>query len=238
VNKKIVKIKWISTVDDRPNIYSPRIRFSRNFSEKYLKGANRLLDIGCGIGSYTYLIDRSDCFGIDVDINALKTAKRYCSNSNFILASVLNLPFKNEIFDIIFMWGVIEYIEKETEKKAIQEVHRTLTPGAKFLLSAPNYNFIFNIVDPEHLFRRRQRHIKIKKLIELITGTGFCINQQTIRGCWRTIISMNIFYLNKHLLHNKGGKIQSFLDKKSEEELNSKTNGITNIFIAAKKIYH
>jgi SAM-dependent methyltransferase len=238
VNNKAVKIKWDSTVDDRPNIHSPRIRFSRNFSEKYLEGAKRILDIGCGIGSYTYLIDRNDCFGIDVDIRALKTAKRYCPNSNFITASVLNLPFKDEIFDIILMWGVIEYIEKETEKNAIQEIHRTLIAGAKFLLSAPNSHFIYNIVDPEHLLRRRQRHIEIKKLTKLITDTGFSIKQQTIRGGWKTIIAMNIFYLNKHLLHKKGGKIQRFLDRKSEEELNSKINGITNIFIVTEKILH
>jgi SAM-dependent methyltransferase len=238
VNKKPVKIEWLPTVDDRPNIQSPRIRFSRNFSEKYLQGAKRILDIGCGIGSYTYLIDRNDCFAIDVDINALKTARKYCHNSNFILATVLNLPFKEEIFDIILMWGVIEYIEEETEKNAIQEIHRTLIPGAKFLLSAPNSHYIYNIVDPEHFFRRRNRHIEINKLAKLITQTGFSIKQQTIRGSWKTIIAMNIFYLNKHLLHKKGGKIQRFLDKKSEEELNSKLNGITNLFIAAKKVNH
>jgi SAM-dependent methyltransferase len=236
MNNKPVSIKWNSAVDDRPNPHSPRIRFSRNFSEKYLKGAKRILDIGCGIGSYTYLIDSNNCFGIDVDMNALKIAKRYCSNSDFILASVLNLPFKEESFDIIFMWGVIEYIENETEKNAIEEIHRTLVPGANLLLSAPNYHFIYNIVDLEHFFRRRQRHIKIKKLIRLITETGFSIKQHTIRGGWKTIISVDIFYLNKHLLHKKGGKIQRYLDKKSEEELNSKMNGITNIFIAAKKV--
>jgi SAM-dependent methyltransferase len=237
VNNKAVKIKWNSTVDDRPNPESPRIKFNLNFSKKYLEGKKRILDIGCGIGNYTYLIDGNDCFGIDVDIDALKTAKRYCSNSNFIIASVLNLPFKDEIFDLVLMWGVIEYIESETEKNAIQEIHRTLATGANFLLSAPNYHFIYNIVDPEHFFRRRQRHIKIKKLIKLITETGFSIMQQTVRGSWKTIIAMNVFYLYKHLLHKKGGRIQRFLDKKSEEELDTKMNGITNIFIAAKKIY-
>lgn len=238
MNNKAVKIKWNSIVDDRPNINSPRIRFSRNFSEKYLKCAKRILDIGCGIGSYTYLIDRNDCFGIDVDINALKTAKRYCSNSDFILASVLNLPFKDKIFDVVFMWEVIEYIENKTEKNAIQEIHRALIPGAKFLLSAPNYHFIYNIADPDHFLLRRQRHFDIKNLIRLITKTGFSIKQQTIRGSWKTIIAMNIFYLNKHLFHKKGGKIQRFFDKKSEEELNSKIKGITNIFIAAQKNNH
>ena len=109
-------------------------------------------------------------------------------------------------------------------------------PAAKFLLSAPNNHFIYNIVDPDNFFLHRQRHFDIKKLIKIITETGFSIKHHTIRGGWKTIIAMNIFYFHKHILHKKGGKIQTFLDKKSEEELNSKVKGITNIFIVAQKI--
>jgi len=229
-------MQWNSKVDDRPNINSPRIRFSQTFSKNYLKGADRILDIGCGIGSYTYLLDKSYSVGIDIDLSALRTAKKYCINSEFILASVLHLPFKDEIFDLVLMWEVIEYIEKETERSVIQEIHRILTPRARFLLSAPNYHIIYNVMDPDHFFLRRQRHFVLEKLVRLITETGFSINQQTIRGGWKTIIAMNIFYLHKYLLHDKGGKIQTFLDKKSEEELSSNINGFTNIFIAAQKI--
>ncbi len=230
-----VKIKWNFKVDDRPNIHSPRIKFSHNFSEKYMKGAKRILDIGCGIGSYTYLIDRNDCVGIDLDINALKRAKKNCPNSEFILASVSNLPFKDEIFDLVFMWEVLEYIENQTESKALENIYRTLIVGAILLLSAPNHHIIYNIMDPDYFLLRRQRHFAIKELVGSITDTGFSIDKQTIRGGWKTIIAMNVFYLNKHLLNKKGGKIQRLLDKKSEEELNSKSDGITNIFIAAQK---
>ena len=232
---KTIKTNWHSKVDDRPNTRSPRIRYSLNFGEKYFKGARKILDIGCGIGSYTYLIDSKDCFGIDVDINALRTAKRYCSNSEFILASVLHLPFREKTFEIAVMWEVIEYIEKETERSAIQEIHRTLIQGGNLLLSAPNDHFIYDIMDPDHFFLRRQRHFELEKLKNLITESGFSIIQQTIRGGWKTILAMNIFYLHKYILHNKGGKFQAFLDKKSEEELSSNTKGITNVFIAAKK---
>jgi len=232
---KTIKTNWHYKVDDRPNPQSPRIKYSQNFGEKYFKGARRILDIGCGIGSYTYLIDSKNCFAIDVDINALKTAKRYCSNSEFIQASVLHLPFREENFDLVVMWEVIEYIEKETERNAIQEIHRILIQGGSLLLSAPNGHFIYDIMDPDHFFLRRQRHFELEKLKNLITESGFSINQQTIRGSWKTILAMNLFYFHKYVLRKKGGKIQTFLDKKSEEELSSNTKGITNIFIAAKK---
>jgi len=227
---------WNPKVDDRPNINSPRIRFSQTFSKNYLRGTDRILEIGCGIGSYSYLINENFFVGIDIDMNAIKTAKKYCVNSEFILASVLYLPFKAEIFDLVFMWEVIEYIEKETERSAIEEIHRTLSPRGRFLLSAPNYHIIYNFMDPDHFLLRRQRHFVLDKLVNLITESGFSIIQKTIRGGWKTIVAMNIFYFHKYFLHRKGGKIQTFLDKKSEEELNSNIKGITNIFIAAQKV--
>ena len=232
---KVAQIKWNSTVDATPTIYSPRIRYTQNFSRPYLRAAKKILDIGCGIGSFTYFIDREDCFGVDLDINALKIAKKYCPKSNFIVASGLNLPFRNNVFGLVLMWEVIEYLERGLEKNAFQEVHRILIKGADFLLSAPNDNLYYNIMDPDCILLRRQRHFKIQTLIKMISEIGFSIEEHAIRGDWWTIVAMNIFYLNKYLLHTRGGKIQTFLDKKSESELHSDKKGIANIFIAAQK---
>ena len=233
---KAARIKWNPTVDGKPTLYSPRIRYTQNFSGPYLRGVKKILDIGCGIGSFTYFIDREDCVGIDLDMNAIKIAIKYCPKSNFILASALNLPFRNNVFGLILMWEVIEYLEKGLEKNAIQEAHRILIKGANLLLSAPNDNLYYNIMDPDCFLLRRQRHFNIQTLIKTISEIGFSIKEHTIRGGWRTIIAMNIFYLNKYLLHTRGGKIQTFLDKRSERELSSDKKGIANIFIAAQKI--
>jgi SAM-dependent methyltransferase len=233
---KAAKIKWNPAVDGKPAIYSPRIGYTQNFSRSYLRGAKKILDMGCGIGSFTYLVDREDCFGIDLDVNALKIAKKYCPKSSFIVASALNLPFRNSVFDLVLMWEVIEYLESGLEKNAFQEVHRILIKGADLLLSAPNDNLYYNIMDPDYFLLRRQRHFNIQTLIKMISEIGFSIKEHTIRGGWKTIVAMNIFYLNKYLLHRRGGKIQTFLDKKSESELSSDKKGIANIFIAAQKI--
>jgi hypothetical protein len=45
----------------------------------------------------------------------------------------------------------------------------------------------------------------------------------------------NIFYFFKHAFHKKDIGILRYFEKKSERELNSKNNGVTNIFIAAEK---
>ena len=164
-----------------------------------------MLDLGCGTGSYTYIVDREGCVGIDLHINALRVAKKYCKNSEFMVSSALSLPFRDGIFDVIFMWEMLEYIESGSEDRLLQEIYRISTPEARLFLSAPNYNFLYNILDPDYIFRR-QRHFKLSEIIASVTKSGFAIRRYDIRGGWNTIIAMNIFYFFKHILHKKNGK--------------------------------
>jgi ubiquinone/menaquinone biosynthesis C-methylase UbiE len=235
VVEKLPKIKWDPIVDDKPNTTSPRIKFSQEFTKENQRKSNgNVLDLGCGTGSFTYIVDREGCVGIDLHINALKIAKKYCKCSEFIVSSAFNLPFRDETFNIVFMWEVLEYLKPGSETKLIQEVHNVSTPGAQLFLSAPNYHHLHNIFDPDYVLRR-QRHFKLSELITLISKKGFSVKRFCVRGSWNTIIATNIFYFFKHAFHKKDVKILKYFEKKSEEELNSKKNGATNIFIAAER---
>ena len=131
VVEKLPKIKWDPIVDDKPNTTSPRIKFSQEFTKENQRKSNgNVLDLGCGTGSFTYIVDREGCVGIDLHINALKIAKKYCKCSEFIVSSAFNLPFRDETFDIVFMWEVLEYLKPGSETKLIQEVHNVSTPRA------------------------------------------------------------------------------------------------------------
>ena len=79
-------------------------------------------------------------------MNALRIAKQFCTKSNFVIASALNLPFRDNTFDIMFMWAVMEALPVDTEIQAITEVRRTLKQGAVFLLSAGKDHFVTNIM--------------------------------------------------------------------------------------------
>jgi ubiquinone/menaquinone biosynthesis C-methylase UbiE len=235
VVEKLPTIKWDPIVDDKPDTASPRIKFSQEFARENQRESNgNVLDLGCGIGSYTYIVDRQGCVGIDLDINALKIAKKYCKYSEFIVSSAFNLPFRDETFDIVYMWEVLEYLKPGSEAKLIQEVHKISTSKAQLFLSAPNNHFLHNIFDPDYILRR-QRHFRLSELITLISSRGFSIKRFYVRGSWNTIIATNIFYFFKHAFHKKNVGILRYFEKKSEKELNSKNNGATNIFISAEK---
>jgi len=233
VRSKNIKTRWDPRVDNKPD-NDPRSKFTQIFSSRYLRKANRILDVGCGIGSYIHLIDRQDTFGIDLESQPLKTARKYCMKSDFAVASVLNLPFRNETFDSIGMWEVIEHLPAGTEMQALAEVHRTLAACGTLLLSTPNKHIISIIMDP--VYPLGHRHYDVKDLVKFITEIGFSVKHYTIRGSIATLIALNIFYFYKHVFHKKGTKLQKFFDQKSEREFNSKKDGFANIFIAAKKV--
>jgi 2-polyprenyl-3-methyl-5-hydroxy-6-metoxy-1,4-benzoquinol methylase len=232
MRNKTVKTRWDPKVDNKPE-NGPRFKYTQIFGSKYLGTANRILDVGCGIGNYLYLNDREGCFGIDLESQSLKTAKKYCIKSDFAVASVLNLPFRNETFDLIVMWEVIEHVPAGTEMQAFAEVHRTLAACGSLLLSTPNKNIISNIMDPAYILGHR--HYDAKNLVKFISEIGFSVMHFTIRGNLATLIAVNLFYFYKHIFHKKGTKLQQFFDQKSEKEFNSKKGGIANIYIAAKK---
>jgi len=233
VARKTSNTRWDPKFDDKPHS-GPHSRFAKKFSSKYLDRADYILDAGCGVGNYLHMIDRKGCFGVDLDRYAVGTANKYCVNSNFLIASVLDLPFRDNAFNVVTIFEVIEHLPAGTEKRAIAEIRRILNSFGIILLSTPNHHFLCNIMDPAFLLYGH-RHYKIKKLMELIIDVGFSVEEYVIRGGLSRLLSQNIFYFNKHILHRRGGKIQDFLDDKSDKELNSNKEGNVDIFIAARK---
>jgi ubiquinone/menaquinone biosynthesis C-methylase UbiE len=225
---------WSPAFDGKPTSEVPRIRFSEKFSAKYLGKKNLILEIGCGTGSYTRLIDRTGCFGLDLDMNAIRIAKKYCTHSEFIVASALNLPFKEEVFDLICIWGVFEEIPAGAEKKIMLEVQRTLKSNAVFLLSIYGDHIVSKISDPAYIFRG-VRHYNLESFLNLTSECGFSVKEYTVRGGLNTLIANFLFYFYKHILKKREAMIKNFFDKKSANEINSNEHGIVYIFVAAYK---
>jgi ubiquinone/menaquinone biosynthesis C-methylase UbiE len=233
MRKTIKTTRWNPTFDSEPTSDIPRMVFGHSLAKNHLRNVNRILDIGCGIGSYTHIVDRKGCVGIDLDINALKIAKKYCKCSEFIVSSAFNLPFRDETFDIIFMWEVFEEIPVQSEILVIYEIRRLLLKNGYFLLSFSNDHIISNILDPAFIFRGF-RHYNTDKFMKLISEAGLNITSHTIRGFLYTLISNFLVFFYKHILHKKEGKTKEFFYNKSAEEL-KKENGIVYTFIIARK---
>lgn len=74
--------------------------------------------------------------GIDIDPYKIKKAKD--RGILTILGSALDLPFKNNSFDLVTSLHVIEHIKHEQVTTFISEILRVLKPGGFFIIITPN----------------------------------------------------------------------------------------------------
>ena len=95
----------------------------------------RLLDLGCGNGSYTVELSRRAAWtcGLDVQFNHLKS---FPGEIPRVQAVGERLPFQDQSFDCITMIEVLEHTHSDTS--VLDECRRVLRSGGKLVLFVPN----------------------------------------------------------------------------------------------------
>jgi ubiquinone/menaquinone biosynthesis C-methylase UbiE len=226
---------WNVLLDDRPTSNVPRIKFSYSFSDECgINDSKHILDVGCGTGSYTQLVDREGCIGVDLDLNGLIVARKHCRKSEFIVCSATNLPFRDNVFDFACMWGVLEELPAGSETYAMKEIRRVLLGNGTYLLSVYTDHILSKLFDPAFLFGG-VRHYNVKRFTGLLSEMGFNITRCTIRGQLHSLVAIFLVYFYKHILRKKEDRVKRFFEKKSMQEIYRKDKGIVYTFIAASK---
>ena len=103
-----------------------------------LEGA-RILDVGCGIGTYVRRFrDLSPhTFGIDVSIDRLRES----GLPGMVVAKGERLPFADASFDVLVFNEVIEHVEDD--RRTIEDALRVLRDGGSIVIYAPNRLYPF-----------------------------------------------------------------------------------------------
>ena len=106
---------------------------------------HKILDIGCGIGSFLYrsAILGFKAFGIEPSYDQVRVSTEYQSADyvHLINAEGEYLPFSDNTFDCVVSMSVLEHCE--SVKGYITEAVRVLKKGGAFYLVFPNYNFFW-----------------------------------------------------------------------------------------------
>ena len=128
--------------DLRRKLQSPDAIIKRSGIKKNMQ----VLEIGCGSGAFTTFVaiaigKKSKVYALDIQQEMLDQLKAKLSskqNSNInnvelVNSSAYKIPFKNNIFDLVYMVSVFQEIPDGM--KALDEIKRVLKPGGLLAIS-------------------------------------------------------------------------------------------------------
>ena len=122
-----------------------------------LKPGNRILEIGCGIGSVVAELTTQgyDVTGTDISREAISCGLKKYGDIGLDVQAAEELQFENETFDIVLSFDLFEHIAQVD--RHISEVFRVLRPGGYYLFQTPNKysNSIFETLQTRTLRWRR-----------------------------------------------------------------------------------
>jgi SAM-dependent methyltransferase len=108
------------------------------------------LDYGCGGGALLRrVVDRCrECWGLDVDEDALRRAAKIPGVRVRAIASCEPLPFPDGTFDTVSITEVIEHVADE--RAVLSELTRVLKAGGHLLLTTPHRGLL-TFLDPANI---------------------------------------------------------------------------------------
>ena len=125
-----------------------------------LSKRDMVVDLGCGTGYFISLIQQeaSTTIGIDVDLPALKFAKAFCRDREFILADATKIPIRDRTVNKVLCTEVLEHVTADSA--VAEECYRILRVGGVSVLSSPNASFPIRSKKSSHAGAGPELHVR------------------------------------------------------------------------------
>lgn len=183
---KLYEYETMRSVEDTYWWYTGMHKLIVQNAQKFLTNSPefKVLDAGCGTGGMMAklhkVLPQIHLTGIDFSASAVEfTQQRQLGTVK--QASVENLPFPNECFDLVMSLDVV-CSEGVDDAKAFVEFYRVLKTGGTVLINLAAFNFLKG----EHsLAGHEERRYTKPKLSKLLTDAGFVVESMTY---WNTTL--------------------------------------------------
>jgi 2-polyprenyl-3-methyl-5-hydroxy-6-metoxy-1,4-benzoquinol methylase len=151
----------------------------------------RVVDIGCGMGTFTFEAASRGAhyaLGLDLAVSGITAANRiareeHVTGCTFLLADAVALPAKTGGADVVIAADFTEHLDDETLRRVMAEAARIVKPGGTLVIYTPEASHIFEqLRDKGILLEQEPSHIGIRSAAELATfarNAGFTIERST-----------------------------------------------------------
>jgi SAM-dependent methyltransferase len=134
-----------------------RNRILRQIVERYTDRSRQLamLEIGCGIGGVIAELRHISNLSLtasEVYVQGLQYARSRFPDVDFIQLDAADMPFRDE-FDVVGAFDVLEHIQ--ADDRVIEGVHQALRPGGVFVVTVPQYQWMWSTLDEIARHKRR-----------------------------------------------------------------------------------
>lgn len=172
----------------------------------------KILDLGCGTGDTLILLKKLgwDVYGMDMDENAIATAKKRGLN-NLKLGTHNSLDeYQDNYFDAIRLYHVIEHLDNPA--RCLNLIKRKLKKGGELIMGTPNIESVvskifkpywYNLDSPRHLFVFSPRTLRM-----LVEKNGFFVKK--IEFCSAGGLAGSFQYLLGDIFGKKINLINNF----------------------------
>jgi len=187
------------------------------FARRFIAN-KRVLEIGCGTGYGAN--ELSNYVSSFVAIDTSRESIHHCRdkyNKNklfFVQGSGIELPFRDESFDAVLSFQVIEHIEPKMVLNYLAEIKRVLKKGGIFLCSTPNKRLRLlpfqKPWNPEHKREFKDKELKklLRKVFEEVKIYGLCGSEEVLsieenrvkQSPFKVYIMAPLYKMIKHIL--------------------------------------
>ncbi|MCA8953679.1 MAG: class I SAM-dependent methyltransferase [Planctomycetes bacterium] len=123
----------------------------------------QVLEIGCGAGGMLGPLQRyGEVAGLDIDHEFVGVCRER-GFPNVLCGSGYELPFRDEVFDLVCLFDTLEHIPDEAQ--ALREVLRVLRPGGALFVSVPCYQWLWSQNDKTAHHCRRYTATRLRRVL-------------------------------------------------------------------------
>jgi len=115
--------------------------------------AQTVLEVGCGTGNDLRAFPENfDVHGLDLNDHALEKAKQKLGSFKFKKGSIVELPYDDSTFDLVFTHKVLNYIDDKDMPDAISELFRV---SRKYIVNFELFGEDEDLINPDGKSRFR-----------------------------------------------------------------------------------